>query len=162
MEHMGQAAKQLGYAESPGYFDAGRFDALPHNELPYACRKAKETSGLQGVYLLRDPDGRNHIPIVFLCEASTEEKALFDAAERTTIENAMASLKEIVKTDDVEAIQQKTQALAQASMKLGEAMYKASQAGAGAEGAPKPEAPKDDNVVDAEFSEVDENRKSEG
>jgi hypothetical protein len=75
MEHMGQAAKQLGYAESPGYFDAGRFDALPHNELRYACRKAKETSGLQGVYLLRDPDGRNHIPIVFLCEASTEEKA---------------------------------------------------------------------------------------
>ncbi len=72
---MGQAATQLGYAESAGYFDAGRFDALPHNELRYGCRKAKETSGLQGVYLLRDPDGRNHIPIVFLCEAKTEGKA---------------------------------------------------------------------------------------
>jgi hypothetical protein len=72
---MGQAAKQLGYAEAPGYFDAGRFDALPHNELRYGCRKAKETSGLQGVYLLRDSDGRNHIPIVFLCEAETEGKA---------------------------------------------------------------------------------------
>jgi molecular chaperone DnaK len=95
----------------------------------------------------------------------TTEKALdehgskIDAAERTAIENAMAALKEIVKSDDVEAIQQKTQALAQASMKLGEAMYKASQAQAGGEGEPKPEAPKDDNVVDAEFSEVDDNKK---
>jgi molecular chaperone DnaK len=46
-------------------------------------------------------------------------------------------------------------------MKLGEAMYKAAQAQAGTEGAPKPEgeAPKDDNVVDAEFSEVDDNKK---
>jgi molecular chaperone DnaK len=45
-------------------------------------------------------------------------------------------------------------------MKLGEAMYKAQQAsgeGAAPEGG---EAPKDDNVVDAEFSEVDENKKS--
>lgn len=75
MAHMGQAAQQLGYAEAPGYLDAGRFDALPHNELRFGCRKAKETSGLQGVYLLRDSDGRNHIPIVFLCEAKTEEKA---------------------------------------------------------------------------------------
>jgi molecular chaperone DnaK len=83
--------------------------------------------------------------------------------ERTAIENAMASLKETLKSDAVEAIQQKTQALAQASMKLGEAMYKAAQAQPGGEGAPKTEgeAPKDDNVVDAEFSEVDENRKTE-
>src|SRR5260370_40103594 len=72
---MGQAAKQLGYARSSGYFDAGRFDALPPNELRFACRKAKETSGLQGVYLLHDQEGRNHIPIVFLCEAKTEGRA---------------------------------------------------------------------------------------
>jgi molecular chaperone DnaK len=45
-------------------------------------------------------------------------------------------------------------------MKLGEAMYKAQQA-QGAEGAPGGEgsAPKDENVVDAEFTEVDENKK---
>jgi molecular chaperone DnaK len=94
-------------------------------------------------------------------KALSEFGSKVDAGERTAIENAMASLKETLKTDDVEAIQQKTQALAQASMKLGEAMYKASQAQAGAEGAPKPEgeAPKDDNVVDAEFSEVDDNKK---
>ncbi len=47
----------------------------------------------------------------------------------------MADLKEAVKTDDVEAIKAKTQTLAQASMKLGEAMYKAQQAQGGEEGA---------------------------
>ena len=81
--------------------------------------------------------------------------------ERTAIENAMAAVKEAVKGDDVEGIQQKTQALAQASMKLGEAMYKA-QAAQGADGAqPESEAPspQNENVVDAEFTEVDENKK---
>jgi len=86
-----------------------------------------------------------------------------DEAERTGIENAMAALKEAVKSDDVDDIQAKTQALAQASMKLGEAMYKAQQAQGAAEGATpgaEGEQPKqDDNVVDAEFSEVDENNK---
>jgi molecular chaperone DnaK len=96
----------------------------------------------------------------------TTEKALsehgdkIDGNDRTAIENAIATLKEAVKTENVEDIQQKTQTLAQASMKLGEARYKAQQAGAegaapGAEG----EAKKDDNVVDAEFSEVDDDKK---
>ncbi|HTK80231.1 MAG TPA: molecular chaperone DnaK [Rhizomicrobium sp.] len=81
--------------------------------------------------------------------------------ERTAIENAIAALKEATKGDNVDDIQSKTQALAQASMKLGEAMYKAQQAGGGGEGA----APggdggaKDENVVDAEFTEVDEKKK---
>jgi molecular chaperone DnaK len=81
--------------------------------------------------------------------------------ERTAIENAIASVKEAVRGDDVEAIQQKTQALAQASMKLGEAMYKAQQA-QGPEGAqPGGEGPtpNNENVVDAEFTEVDEDKK---
>ena len=47
-------------------------------------------------------------------------------AERRAIENAMADLKEALKGDDAEAITAKTNALAQASMKLGEAMYKQS------------------------------------
>ncbi len=95
-------------------------------------------------------------------KALSEHGAKIDDAERTGIENAMASLKEAIKSDDVDDIQAKTQALAQASMKLGEAMYKA-QAGQNGEGAAPgaegAEAPKDDNVVDAEFSEVDENNK---
>ncbi len=94
-------------------------------------------------------------------KALSEHGDKVDPADRTGIENAMAALKEAVKSDDDEDIQKKTQALAQASMKLGEAMYKAQQAaggeGAAADGAEEPK--KDDNVVDAEFSEVDENKK---
>src|SRR5579862_4985026 len=94
-------------------------------------------------------------------KALSEHGDKVDSGERTAIENAMAALKETLKTDDVDSIQAKTQALAQASMKLGEAMYKAQQAaggeGAAADGAEEPK--KDDNVVDAEFSEVDENKK---
>ncbi len=83
--------------------------------------------------------------------------------EKTAIEAAAAALKEAVKADDVEAIKEKTNTLAQASMKLGEAMYKAQQseaasADAAADGAGN--APKaDDNVVDADFEEVDDNKK---
>src|ERR1700739_1258782 len=51
--------------------------------------------------------------------------------ERRAIENAMADLKEAIKGDDAEAIRAKTNTLAQASMKLGEAMYAQAQQGAG-------------------------------
>jgi molecular chaperone DnaK len=103
-------------------------------------------------------EARNHgDALVHTTEkALSEHGSKIDTAERTAIENAMAAIKEAVKGDDVDDIQAKTQALAQASMKLGEAMYKA-QAGEGgeAEGGAKP----DDNVVDAEFSEVDDDKK---
>ncbi|HVV81025.1 MAG TPA: molecular chaperone DnaK, partial [Pseudolabrys sp.] len=83
-------------------------------------------------------------------------------AERTAIENAMADLKEALKGDDAEAIKAKSNTLAQASMKLGEAMYKAQQAGAegaapGGEEAAAGDAKKED-VVDAEFTEVDDDK----
>jgi molecular chaperone DnaK len=83
--------------------------------------------------------------------------------EKTAIEAALAALKEAIKGDDGDDIKEKTNTLAQASMKLGEAMYKAQQAegaasDAAADGAGN--APKaDDNVVDADFEEVDENGK---
>ncbi len=82
--------------------------------------------------------------------------------EKSAIETAMADLKEAVQGDDPEAIKAKTQTLAQASMKLGEAMYKAQEAAQGGEGAAGGEdagAKPDENVVDAEFSEVDDNDK---
>jgi molecular chaperone DnaK len=101
----------------------------------------------------------------------TTEKALSEhgdkvgAEERTAIDNGLAALKEAIKGDDAEDIKAKTNTLAQASMKLGEAMYKAQQAGdaaadAARDGAGNDPAAKDDNVVDAEFSEVDDNKKS--
>ncbi|WP_137042688.1 molecular chaperone DnaK [Pseudolabrys sp. FHR47] len=88
-------------------------------------------------------------------KALTEHGAKLADADRGAIENAIADLKEALKGDDSEAIQQKTNALAQASMKLGEAIYQQAQAGGGAEG---DAAKKDDDVVDAEFTEVDDDK----
>jgi len=75
-----------------------------------------------------------------------------DATEKSNIEAAIAEVEEVVKGDDVEAINAKVEALMQASHKLAEQMYAGAE---GAEGAPaQEEAPQDDNVVDAEFEEV--------
>jgi molecular chaperone DnaK len=94
-------------------------------------------------------------------KAMSEHGSKIGDGEKRAIEDAIAAVKEAAKTDDVEDIKAKTNTLAQASMKLGEAMYKAQQA-AGGEAAPGGTEPgKDDNVVDAEFSEVDENKKNQ-
>ena len=77
------------------------------------------------------------------------------AEDKTAIETAIADLKSVKDGDDAEAISTKSQTLIQASMKLGEAMYKAQQSEAGAEGEAK-----DDGVVDAEFEEVSDEKKS--
>jgi molecular chaperone DnaK len=95
------------------------------------------------------------------------EKALSEhgdkvgAEEKTAIETAVASLKEALKGDDADAIKEKTNTLAQASMKLGEAMYKAQAAeGAAADATADGAGNKpDDNVVDADFEEVDDDKK---
>jgi molecular chaperone DnaK len=80
--------------------------------------------------------------------------------EKTAIEAATAALKDALKTDDVEGIKEKTNTLAQASMKLGEAMYKAQSAeGAAADAAADGAKPAEDNVVDADFEEVDDTKK---
>ncbi len=65
-------------------------------------------------------------------KALSEHGDKVDAADKTAIEAGIAALKEAVKGDDAEDIKAKTQSLATASMKLGEAMYKAQQAGAAA------------------------------
>jgi molecular chaperone DnaK len=81
--------------------------------------------------------------------------------ERKAIENGIADLKEALKGDDADVIAAKTNALAQASMKLGEAMYKQpdAQPGAGGPEAQAGEAGKKEDVVDAEFTEVDDDKK---
>ena len=79
-------------------------------------------------------------------------------ADRRAIENAIADLKEALKGSDADAITAKTNTLAQASMKLGEAMYKQSaEQPAGDAGAAEG---KKDDVVDAEFTEVDDDKKN--
>ncbi len=100
-------------------------------------------------------------------KALTEHGSKVGEGERKAIENAMADLKEALKGDDADAIQAKTNTLMQASMKLGEAMYKAQQGGepgAGGPGdgaAPGGEAGKKEDVVDAEFTEVDDDKKNQ-
>jgi len=94
-------------------------------------------------------------------KAMSEHGDKVDAADKTAIEAALAALKTAMEGDDAETIKEKTNTLAQSSMKLGEAMYKAQQAeGAAADAASDGAAPKDDNVVDADFEEVDDQKKS--
>ncbi|MDO8980077.1 MAG: molecular chaperone DnaK [Afipia sp.] len=99
-------------------------------------------------------DAKNHADaLVHSTEkALAEHGAKVGEPERKAIEDALADLKEALKGDDAEAIKTKTNTLAQASMKLGEAMY-TQQAEADA----KKDAAKDD-VVDAEFTEVDDDK----
>jgi molecular chaperone DnaK len=81
------------------------------------------------------------------------------ADEKAAIEKAIAEVKAVLESEDSEAIKEKTAALAEVSMKLGEAMYKASQAEAEAKA--QPGAAGDDDVVDADFEEVkDDDKKS--
>jgi molecular chaperone DnaK len=98
----------------------------------------------------------------------TEHGDKISAADKSTIEAAITDLKSSMDGSDAEAIKEKTNALAQASMKLGEAIYKSQTQpgggdGAGAEsaGAPGGQGGADD-VVDADFTEVkdDDSKKS--
>ncbi|MES2339874.1 MAG: molecular chaperone DnaK [Pseudomonadota bacterium] len=83
-----------------------------------------------------------------------------DAGLKSEIETAIAETKTAVESNDAEAMKTKSEALAQVAMKLGQAIYEKQQA---AEASPSAEggdeAPKED-VVDAEFSEVDDNQKA--
>ncbi|WP_439273022.1 molecular chaperone DnaK [Pseudochrobactrum sp. HB0163] len=81
------------------------------------------------------------------------------AEDKTAIETALAALKTAVEGDDAEDIKAKTQALAEASMKLGQAMYEAAQNAEGSEDAAEARANDDDDVVDADFEEIDEDKK---
>jgi molecular chaperone DnaK len=79
-----------------------------------------------------------------------------DAPGRAAIESAIADLKGVLDGGDAAAITAKTAALGQAAMKLGEAVYAAEQAAAAnPEAAQKPA----EDVVDADFTEVDDSKK---
>jgi molecular chaperone DnaK len=102
----------------------------------------------------------------------TTEKTLKEAgdkvpaADKKAAEDAIAALKTAAEGDDVEAINAKMQALQEASMKVGQALYQQGDAGAGAAGgdagaAADGSASKaaDEGVVDADFEEVDDDKK---
>jgi len=114
-------------------------------------------------------EARNHAESLI----NTTEKTLSEHAdkigddERSAIESDIEGLRAVVTGEDGEAINAKMEALTQSSMKLGEAMYKASQeeaaagmdaAAAGADGS----APDDDEtVVDVDFEEVDDDKQDD-
>jgi molecular chaperone DnaK len=104
--------------------------------------------------------------LVYTTEKTLKEHGdKVDAPEKDAIETALASLKDAMGKDDAAAIREKMQALSQAAMKLGEVVYKAQEesakeAGASASAEATGEAKKDDaTVVDAEFEEVDDEKK---
>jgi molecular chaperone DnaK len=86
------------------------------------------------------------------------------AEVKTEIETALAEAKAAVEANDPAQMTEKTNALAQAAMKLGQAMYEQQQAQAQPEGAAdaEAEAKPEEDVVDAEFSEVDDDQKQQG
>ena len=103
-------------------------------------------------------EARNEIDaLIYSTEKSLTDNAdKLDAEVKTEVEKAIAEAKEAKDADDLDAIIAKKDALSQASMKIGQAMY-----GQG-EQASEGEEPKDDNTVDADFKEkTDEEKKEE-
>ncbi len=92
-----------------------------------------------------------------------EHGAKVSDADKKAIEDASSALKEAIKGTDIEDIKKKTETLVQASMKLGEAIYKSQEKkeDSSKEGDKNNEGKKDDNVVDADFEEVKEDTKDE-
>ncbi len=82
------------------------------------------------------------------------------SAVKSDVEKAIADTETALKSDDAEAIKTATAALAQVAMKIGEAIYSAAKAheAPGDEPGAKPGAAGADNVVDAEFEEVKDDK----
>ena len=90
-----------------------------------------------------------------------EHGAKVSDADKKAIEDASSALKESIKGTDTDDIKKKTETLVQASMKLGEAIYKSQEKkeNSSKEGDKNDDGKKDDNVVDADFEEVKEEGK---
>ena len=109
-------------------------------------------------------EARNHADaLIHTTEKSLKENGdKIGQADKDAIEAALSGLKGSLDSNDAEQIKAKTDALVQASMKMGEAMYKdagaagaaGAEAGAGAEQAQGQGGSADEGVVDADFEEV--------
>jgi molecular chaperone DnaK len=109
--------------------------------------------------------------LVFQVEKNLKEHGdKISSEDKSKIETDLNDLKEAVEKNDLDLIKTKTQELTQSSMKMGEAMYKDQQANGapGAESGDQPQpndkadAPKEDDVIDADFEEVDDDKKASG
>jgi molecular chaperone DnaK len=112
-----------------------------------------------------------------LVEARNSAEALIHSAQKSLsehgdkvstddkqgIETAVEALKGAVAGEDIEVIKSRTTDLMNATMKLGEAIYKATQAeGAAPAGGAEPGSKKDEDVIDADFKEVGDKEKKKG
>ncbi len=99
--------------------------------------------------------------LVYTTEKAVKEHGdKVDEATKKEIETALEDLKKAMEADDPEVIKSKTEALATASHKLAEVMYQQAQSEATADGEEKTESgSQKDDVVDAEFEEVDDDKK---
>ena len=116
-------------------------------------------------------DKRNHADaLIHSTEKSLGEhgEALSDE-EKQAIEDAIGELRGVLESEDAAEIEAKTNALQEASMKLGEAMYKSAQAEAeggddfstaDADASEAADEDSDETVVDADFEEVQDDKKS--
>ncbi|GAB6855607.1 molecular chaperone DnaK [Asaia astilbis] len=89
----------------------------------------------------------------------TEAGDKVPAADKAEAEAAVAATREAMNGSDAEALKSATERLTQAAMKIGQAVYAQSQAEEGAAAGGEPHAAKDDNVVDADFEDVDDHKK---
>jgi molecular chaperone DnaK len=85
----------------------------------------------------------------------SENEETVEAEDREAAEAAITELRTALEGDDKDAIEAKAQALTQAAMKIGEAVYKAQQEAAG-ETAAEADAQDEENIVDADFEEMPE------
>ena len=107
--------------------------------------------------------------LVFQVEKNIKEHGdKISPEDKAKIEADLKDLKEALEKNDAESIKQKTQELTQSSMKMGEAMYKDQQSSE-ASGAEQPkqedntgETKSDDDVIDADYEEVDDDKKASG
>jgi len=110
-------------------------------------------------------EAKNHLEaLVHSTERSVSEAGdKLPAAVKTDIESAIASAREAAQSDDIGRIKSATQSLAQAALKIGEAVYGGQQPGGAeagaAQGEPGKGGPGAEEVVDAEFEEVKDNNK---
>jgi len=112
-------------------------------------------------------EAKNHLEaLVHSTERSVSEAGdKLPAAVKTDIESAITSAREAAQSDDLERIKSATQSLAQAALKIGEAVYGGQQPGGAEAGAAQGESgkgsPGAEDVVDAEFEEVKDNNKKD-
>ncbi len=107
--------------------------------------------------------------LVFQVEKNIKEHGdKISPEDKSKIEADLKDLKEALEKNEIDTIKQKTQDLTQSSMKMGEAMYKDQQSSE-APGAEQPkqedntsETKSDDDVIDADYEEVDEDKKASG